>query len=207
MAEQKGEKSALVLGCTGQVGRHIVRNLLKQQDFHTVQCLLRREVTKEDYFGDVANSDKLKMKVIDFEKWFDESNAEEHKQFQGFTHAFNAHGTTRSQAGGGDEFRHIDFDYSFSFAKFARRVGVQHFSLISSVRADSESFWLYTQTKGQLERDSYALGFSRFSTFRPGLLICPRDHLRVGEAFAQWLWPKIDSVLSEQNKSVTVRFK
>ncbi len=55
-------------------------------------------------------------------------------------------------------------------AKAAREAGVSHCSVVTSVGSNSNSWFLYTKTKGQLEDQVRAMGFPYTTIFRPGLL-------------------------------------
>lgn len=59
-------QTALILGATGQVGRHILKELLNSPNYTRVGEFGRR-VTPLDTAG-LPNTHKLVQKVIDFEK-------------------------------------------------------------------------------------------------------------------------------------------
>lgn len=108
---------------------------------------------------------------------------------------FCAHGTTRKTAGSDEAFVHIDKDLVVEMARQAKAAGVKHFSLVSSVGASSDSFMLYPRTKGQTIDEIKAMGFERFSVFKPGLLITeerpdsrPAEHVFVAiSPFLNWI--------------------
>ena len=58
-------KSAVILGATGQTGRHVLRSLLASSEFTRVAEYGRR-VTPVDQI--TTGKEKLEQKVIDFEK-------------------------------------------------------------------------------------------------------------------------------------------
>lgn len=60
-------KSALIIGATGAVGKHLLRELLNSPDFTKVGEYGRR-VTSTTLLGDATSLGKLEQKVIDFEK-------------------------------------------------------------------------------------------------------------------------------------------
>jgi oxidoreductase len=76
MAESKATKSALILGATGQTGRHLLRELIASPTFTRV-CEAGRRVTSTADLPAQA-SGKLEQKVIDFER-LDESGLKEGK--------------------------------------------------------------------------------------------------------------------------------
>lgn len=104
--------------------------------------------------------------------------------------AFCAHGTTRSSAGSAENFIWIDKEYTLEMARQCKAAGVKHFSLLSSAMADPKSMLLYPRTKGQIIAEIKAMGFERFSVFKPALLVTQkREDARIGESFAQSLNP------------------
>lgn len=109
---------------------------------------------------------------------------------------FCAHGTTAKQAGSDEAFIHIDREQVVEMARQAKAAGVKHFSLVSSVGADPTSSFLYPRTKGQTIEDIKALGFERFSVFKPGLLITRegRNDSRLAESIFQQVSPFLNWV-------------
>lgn len=135
-------------------------------------------------FGDFA----LDNQVLDFEKLNEnlQGKLEEVQQAHGpLDVVFCAHGTTRAASGSDEAFIHMDKDMVVEMARAAKAAGVRHFSLVSSAGADKDSMFLYLRTKGQLIEDIKAMGFERFSVFKPGLLITEeRPEARIGEKIA-----------------------
>eukprot|EP00758_Cryptobia_borreli_P004209 Tbor_TRINITY_DN4241_c0_g1::TRINITY_DN4241_c0_g1_i1::g.23870::m.23870/K17290/HTATIP2; oxidoreductase len=81
-------------------------------------------------------------------------------------------GTTRSDAGGAEQFRRCDVDYVDAFAKAVKRYSPElcRYSQVSSSGANSNSLFLYMKTKGESDMKSFGNGFRNMSVFRPGLL-------------------------------------
>lgn len=105
---------------------------------------------------------------------------------------FCAHGTTKKAAGSDEAFIRIDKEMVVEMARHAKAAGVKHFSLVSAGMADKDSAFLYTKTKGETIEEIKALGFERFSVFKPGLLITEeRPDSRPMESFAQAIDPFI----------------
>ena len=94
-------------------------------------------------------------------------------------------GTTMSKAGSKEDFRRIDYDYPYQIAQIARKNGCQKFILISSLGANTESSFFYSQIKGELDRDVTELGFPSLAILRPSLILGPRDEIRPLEYMAQ----------------------
>ena len=123
--------------------------------------------------------------------------ASSEKSLSNVTHIFWCLGTTRAQAGSAEAFKKIDYEYAMSFAKAAKTAadGKPHFLLLSATNADANSWFLYPQTKGKLENDIGALGFSKYSIFHPGLLLTDtgeRPISRLAESLAIKMAPMME---------------
>ena len=140
---------AVVIGATGAVGRDLLAILLRDKRYEEVRTFTRREVRAED------PAHKLHSYVVDFEKpegWQDLVKGDV---------IFSALGTSRKQAGSTAAQRHVDYDYQMMFARFAKKYGIAHMVLVSSVGADPSSRFFYMRLKGEVERDMEALIFRR----------------------------------------------
>src|SRR4051794_33447939 len=84
-------------------------------------------------------------------------------------------------------FLKVDFDYTIKAAKLCRDVGIEHFTICSTMGADKNSWYLYPKTKGQVEENIKAMGFPRLSIFRPAFLECKRENTPPLEAAASCL--------------------
>lgn len=136
----------------------------------------------ENYVMDFDNiQDSLAPKLADLQK--------EHGPIDV---VFCAHGTTKKQAGTDENFVRIDKDMTVEMARQAKAAGVKHFSLVSSAMVSKDSSFLYTRTKGETIEEIKALGFERFSVFKPGLLITEdRPESRPMESIAQAIDPVV----------------
>nr|KAJ3420501.1 hypothetical protein HK105_005603 [Polyrhizophydium stewartii] len=98
-------------------------------------------------------------------------------------------GTTRADAGSAEAFVKIDYAIPLQAAKMFKENGKgdQHYMLVTASGSNASSMFLYPRTKGELERDVQALGFSRLTILRPGLLDYrpdPRPSRRAWEEYA-----------------------
>ena len=93
-------------------------------------------------------------------------------------------GTTIAQAGSREAFRMTDYDLPLAVARRARRLGAEHFLVMSSLGADPGSRTFYTRVKGEMEQALMAQGWPRLTIVRPSLLLGPREEFRLGEALA-----------------------
>ena len=107
------------------------------------------------------------MVVPDFEK-IDQTPIPPEDKYDVFYSTF---GTTRKQAGGAQGFRKIEF-YQVHAAKWARNhLGIPEAHLVTSSGSDPNSFLLYPQVKGQIEKEYIDLKFPRLAIYRPAMLV------------------------------------
>ena len=92
--------------------------------------------------------------------------------------AICALGTTRAKSRSAAAYRAIDYDYALAIATQVRKGGATRFALTSSMGADARSWFLYTQTKGELEDAIGGLGFPSLTILRPGFLGGEREENR-----------------------------
>jgi uncharacterized protein YbjT (DUF2867 family) len=172
-------KTALLLGATGLVGGHLLKQLLENPHYAQVVALTRRPL-------DVRHP-KLRQEILDF----DHPDA---SKIRG-DDLFCALGTTLRKAGSKEAQYRIDCVYPFEVGKIARENGVRQFLLVSSVGADAKSSNFYLKTKGELEEKIQGLGFEHFVAARPSFLLGERKEFRLGErigiALAKALAPLI----------------
>lgn len=174
--------NAIVIGATGEVGKAIVKELVKRTQFEKVTLIVRRQIdlpTDENY-------QKVEQKLVDFEKLSESADA-----FQGHQVGFSALGTTRSKSGA-EGFYRVDHDYVVETAKLTKEGGCKHFHLISSGGANKNSSFLYMKTKGEADDDVSKLGFERLSIYRPGLLLVKRAESRTLEPILQAIAKVVD---------------
>jgi len=181
--------TAVVLGATGQTGRHLVKLLSAEQSVQKVTAVVRKELPEAEMADKFHLTDeekkKFEQKVVDFDKLDDYKDT-----FKGYTKAFCALGTTRAKAGSAEAFRKVDYDQSLHAARLLKEGGTQHFSLLTSAGADKNSWFLYPKTKGEIEEACSKLGFARYSIFRPGLLLtATREDRRTFEKVLQAIYP------------------
>ncbi|XP_062827362.1 oxidoreductase HTATIP2 isoform X1 [Anolis carolinensis] len=173
---QKKNQTCFILGASGETGKILLAEILRQHLFSRVTLIGRRKLDLEGQ--PYAN---VSQEVVDFEK-LDESAA----AFQGHDVGFCCLGTTRAKSGA-DGFVRVDRDYVEHSAKLAKAGGCRHFVLQSSKGADSSSSFLYLRVKGEVEARVQAIGFDRCSIFRPAVLLGDRQESRPGE----WMTKKI----------------
>ena len=121
--------------------------------------------------------EKVEQTVVDYDSLDNYANS-----FNNVDTAFCCLGTTRAKAGKAG-FIKVDHDYVLNSAKLLKSANCPDFHLLTSRGANPHSWFLYPQTKGQVEEDCKQLGFERLTIYRPGLLLCDRAEQRGGEKF------------------------
>jgi len=165
--------TALLLGATGETGKELLKMLVESAAIAKVVTVGRRAVEE--------TSNKVEHKVIDFDniKQFTEA-------FSNIDKAYCCLGTTRGKAGK-EGFIKVDYDYVLNSAELLKSQGCDEFHLLTSRGSNASSWFLYPSTKGKAEEAVRDLGFSNYSIYRPGLLLCEREEKRAGEAALRWL--------------------
>lgn len=164
-------KTAIVIGATGLIGKHLTKLLLDNPAYSTVKVFVRRSLN--------ISNPKLEEHIINFDqnlKWKNEIIGDE---------LFSAMGTTIKKAGSKEAQYKIDVTYQLEFAKAAAENGVKSYFLVSSVGANAKSKLFYTKIKGELEEKVKLLSFNKIRIFRPSLLLGERDEKRFGEKAAE----------------------
>jgi len=170
-------KIALLLGSTGETGKEVLNLLVNNDMFKKIICIGRRQVDLPSDSG----WEKVEQKVVEFDNLEKDANS-----FSGVDTAFCCLGTTRAVAGKAG-FIKVDHDYVLESAKLLKDSNCPEFHLLTSRGANVNSWFLYPQTKGQVEEDVKQLGFDKLTIYRPGLLLCDRIEHRGGEKFARWV--------------------
>ena len=161
------KKHALVIGATGASGQEIVKFLLKDPNYDTVNIFVRRKVDSTNV--------KLNVNVIDF------SQLHLYKDLIKGDVLFSALGTTIKDAGTKDKQFLVDYTYQYEFAKIASENGVETLSLISSIGANKKSLFFYPKIKGKLEESVKLLPFKKIQIYQPPSLIRQVELMRFGE--------------------------
>jgi uncharacterized protein YbjT (DUF2867 family) len=167
------KKTALVIGATGLIGRNLVFDLLKNDNYDSVVVFTRRDL--------VIKHSKLNQIICDFD------NLEKHFTTQIIDDVFCCLGSTKSKTPDQKEYRKIDYDYPLEIGKLALKNGAKNYFLVSSMGANKNSQIFYSKLKGEIELAISELKFEGFKIFRPSLLLGYRTELRPLEMFSQML--------------------
>jgi uncharacterized protein YbjT (DUF2867 family) len=156
----------LLVGATGLVGSHVLRQALADSRVDAVVAPTRRPL---------AEHAKLQAPLIDFEHLPDDA------AWWQADAVICTLGTTIKTAGSRAAFRRVDHDYPLAVAQRARQHGTATYVLNSALGADPASRVFYNRVKGELERDLAQIGFSSLTHVRPGLIGGDRQEVRTGE--------------------------
>ena len=153
------QRKAIVIGATGLVGQHLIKQL--SELYETLIVIARRPpryINTSMRFYQIKDFDNLPEVFVNV-------GADR------TTDAFSCLGTTKKQAGSDEAFRKVDYEYNVAFAKLCRDKGVENFFLLSSTNAKSDSRFLYNRVKAETEQAIAALNFQQLVIFRPSLLL------------------------------------
>ncbi|RAI85953.1 NAD-dependent epimerase/dehydratase family protein [Algoriphagus yeomjeoni] len=184
---------ALISGASGLVGKALLHQIFKSEDYDYVLSVGRRKLAIKQQKLIQIEGDMAKIDSWDWEgKISTQSLSGEYfplieglKKKEAEVHAFCSLGTTIKQAGSKEKFFAIDHDLVISFAEWTKTLGASKFLYVSSSGADAKSSIFYSQTKGKTEDDLKAIGFDYLGLFRPSLLMGNRSEFRLGEQVAQ----------------------
>ena len=171
-----------ILGGTGECGKALIENLLKNNYYSNVHLIARRSTIK-DLQSKYPNAN-LTESIISFDDVLSEKLTT--NPFENCQQVFCCMGTTKANAGSAEAFIKIDKDYVLASAKYAKTANVGHFHYVSSGGANAKSSFLYPRTKGEIQVGLSELKFPALSIYQPGLLLCDRSESRPGEAVARF---------------------
>lgn len=153
------QRKAVIIGATGLVGQHLVKQLSAIYD--TLIVIARRPpryINESIHFYQVNDFDNLVEVFANISVDYN-------------TDAFTCLGTTRKLAGSDEAFHKVDHDYNVTFATLCRHKNVENFFLLSAMNSGTDSRFFYNRVKAEIEQSIKALGFEQLVIFRPSLLL------------------------------------
>jgi uncharacterized protein YbjT (DUF2867 family) len=178
------QRSVLVAGATGLVGRELLRALLADDSVADVVAVGRRAPAEAHARLHFIHADFPGMPAL--------PHVDE---------CYIALGTTIKVAGSQEAFRAVDFDAVVNVARAAKGAGATKLGVVSAMGANAKSNVFYSRVKGEMENALEALGFDTLVIARPSMLAGDRAQLgqpvRGGEELALkvtravgWLIPR-----------------
>jgi len=167
--------SALVLGCTGLVGSHILSTLRAgaPSQFSSIDIVARRSPPS----APDASVPVKEFVEKDTSKWVPYVSSLSPAP----SVLFCALATTRGAAGGFENQYKLEHDLNIELAKAAKEAGTKTYVLISSTGADPHSYFGYPKMKGEIEEHVKEIGFDHTIILRPGLIVGAREESRLLE--------------------------
>ena len=161
------KKKAILLGATGLTGSHLLKLLIEDSDYEKIKVFTRKKLT-------TAHS-KIEEHVVDLLKLSDYAN-----EFTGDV-VFCCIGTTKAKTPNKALYRAIDYGIPVEAAKLAKQNSIPHFIVISALGANPNSKVLYSQLKGEMERNVLAQQIEHTYLLQPSLIVGNRKEKRMGE--------------------------
>ena len=181
------EKTAVIIGATGAVGKEILKEILADNFYNKVYILGRESI------GKLGDEERLTKIIVDFENLnFDTSILED-------ADVFASLGTTIKIAGSKENQRKIDVDYTVNFSKLCEGK-VRSFNVVSAIGANSKSKNFYNSLKGELEDKLKVMNLGVLRMFQPSLLISKREDKRFLEELFMKVSPIFQLVLKGKAK-------
>jgi len=163
---------AFILGGTGAVGRELVLELVKSNNWNKVTVVTRRQLEEWNNF---TKEEKAKLDIIDRENL---DSLEDPKQWnlEGYSSVFCCLGSRTKT--GKDNFKKVDYTYPIWGAQLASHFKVPHYGLVSAMGADPKSMFFIFKTKGETEEALKKINFQHLSIFRPAQIMERRNDSR-----------------------------
>ena len=158
----------LLVGATGAVGQHVLKQALADSRIGHVVALTRRVLPSHA---------KLENHVVDFSKLPSDAS------WWKVDAVICTLGTTIKVAGSASAFAAIDRDVPVHVAKLTRNAGATRFALNSSIGASLDGSF-YLRTKAETEAGIREVAFPNYTIVRPSLIDTNRTESRPGESFA-----------------------
>lgn len=174
-------RRAIVFGASGFVGSHLLQALLESPDYDGVTAIVRKALT--------ISHDKLNVLIGDYH-----TLPGLRSEILG-DDLFIAIGTTRKNSPNQAEYYQVNHDYPVLAARIAKENGVKSVFVVTAVGADLKSAFLYTRTKGEVERDLIKLDFEHTHIFRPSMLMGNRIEKRPLEKTLIAIWRRLNPLL------------
>ena len=160
-------KTALLFGASGLVGRHLLNQLISNNNYSKIKLFVRSSIDISD--------PKIEIIQTDF------NNLENHREDIKGDDCFFCIGTTKQNSPDKNEYRRVELEVPKQIAQIAKSNSVNSFVFVSSGYADPKSSGDYLKFKGEVEEELKRLNFPKLGIMRPSFLLGDRKEKRVGE--------------------------
>ena len=174
-------RTALVFGSSGLVGRHLLNQLIKDDNYNKIKIFVRSEPE--------INHSKVEIIKTDF------NNLENHKEEIKGNDCFFCIGTTKQNSPNKDEYQRIELDIPKEIAKIAKSNSVNSFIFVSALYANPKSSGDYVRFKGLVEEELKELNFPKLAILRPSFLMGDRKEKRAGEKIGIFVFKLLSPLL------------
>ena len=183
-------KTVALFGSTGLIGSEILKLLINDDDYETINVITRKKVT--------VQSKKIKNYIIDF------TNPDSYKKvIKKGDVVIASIGTTQSKVNfNKTKYRKVDYDILLNIAKVCKSNQASSFCFVSSAGANEKSKNFYLGLKGEIENSIMHLALKSCLIFRPSLLLGKRNEFRFGEIMAQKIMPLFSFLMKSNYKPI-----
>ena len=189
---EERQRSILIAGATGLIGRHVLKGLIADETAARIIAIGRTKPAETHY--------KLTFEQVDFGLL---------PRFPPLTECYIALGTTIKDAGSQRAFRAVDYDAVVRTAEAAWDAGARRLGVVSAMGASKDSHVFYSRVKGEMEEALAKFKFDTLVIARPSMLAGDRAAfgqkvrrgevlaLKVSRLFSRFISPDYQSVPAE----------
>ena len=183
-------KTVALFGSTGLIGSEILKLLINDDNYETINVITRKKVT--------VQSKKIKNYIIDF------TNPDGYKKvIKKGDVVIASIGTTQSKVNfNKTKYRKVDYDILLNIARVCKSNQASSFCFVSSAGANEKSKNFYLGLKGEIENSIMHLALKSCLIFRPSLLLGKRNEFRFGEIMAQKIMPLFSFLMKSNYKPI-----
>ncbi len=186
-----GNKSAILIGLDGPVGKFCLEYLLASNSYSKVRCFVEKNLN--------LKHQKLHEHIIEFR------NMKNYAKLFSGNDVFLCMDMSSEKDYVRDAYYKVVFGYNYQVAAFAKKNGANQVMVLSTIGADKTSRLFNLRIKGELEEVVSDLDFWATHIFRPSIVLPDRNDNRFGEKVASkigGLFNKISSGFLDKIKPV-----
>jgi len=161
-------RTAIVFGGTGLVGRALIDELVKSDDYDVIKAFIRSRIN-------IQQASKINAFIVDF------GDIESFARHIRGDDLYICIGTTIKKAGSVKRMEETDRDLPVKISAIACKNGVRRVAVVSSIGANAGSASYYLRIKGEMEKGISEQDFESLAILRPSLLLGEREEQRMGE--------------------------